>query len=73
MIKNFLITIFAILSLTITTKAFAQDDINCLARAIYFESKGGLERDMKEAMARIEELNRVTKPVVMIRMEPFNG
>ena len=48
MIKNFLITIFAILSLTITTKAFAQDDINCLAKAIYFESKGGLERDMKD-------------------------
>ena len=32
-----------------------------------------LERDMKEAIARIEDLNRVTKPVVMLRMEPFNG
>ena len=32
-----------------------------------------LERDMKEAIARIEDLNRVSKPVVMLRMEPFNG
>ena len=26
----------------------AKNEINCLAKAIYFESKGGLERDMKD-------------------------
>lgn len=49
--KKLFVYIFSILSIIfINTNqtAYAQDDITCLAKAIYFESKGGLERDMKD-------------------------
>jgi spore germination cell wall hydrolase CwlJ-like protein len=38
----------------------AQNEISCLARAIYFESKGGLERDMKDVGHVV--LNRANSP-----------
>lgn len=49
--KKLFVYIFSVLSIIfINTNqtAYAQDDIKCLAQAIYFESRGGLESDMKD-------------------------
>lgn len=59
--KKLIIFISTILFLNLIPNiAFANDTIKCLTNAIYFESKGGSERDMKDVGHVV--LNRTNNP-----------
>lgn len=58
---------------SISVEALIQKATDHQEAEIVILTHSALERDVKEAIERIEALQRVVHPVVMIRMEPFNG
>ncbi|UOO93168.1 homoserine dehydrogenase [Vitreoscilla stercoraria] len=57
----------------ISVEALIQKATDHQEAEIVILTHSALERDVKEAIERIENLQRVVTPVVMIRMEPFSG